>query len=126
MKHRLLILGTLGEFVQLVKKSKERGYYTIVCDGYPDGPARQYADASYVIPVTDIDAVAELCQKEKVDGIITSFSDLLMECMVKIAEKAGLPCYLRLVQRQISLSGTAFETGASDAWICESTGSRTE
>lgn len=25
MKHRLLILGTLGEFVQLVKKSKERG-----------------------------------------------------------------------------------------------------
>ena len=95
MKHRLLILGTLGEFVQLVKKSKERGYYTIVCDGYPDGPARQYADASYVIPVTDIDAVAELCQKEMVDGIITSFSDLLMECMVKIAEKAGLPCYLR-------------------------------
>ena len=95
MKHRLLILGTLGEFVQLVKKSKERGYYTIVCDGYPDGPARQYADVSYVIPVTDIDAVAELCQKEKVDGIITSFSDLLMECMVKIAEKAGLPCYLK-------------------------------
>ena len=129
MNHRLLILGTLGEFVQLVKKSKERGYYTIVCDGYPDGPARQYADASYVIPVTDIDAVAELCQKEKVDGIITSFSDLLMECMVKIAEKAGLPCYLKpeqLVQRQISLSGTAFEAGASDAWICESTGSRTE
>ena len=95
MKHRLLILGTLGEFVQLVKKSKERGYYTIVCDGYPDGPARQYADASYVIPVTDIDAVADLCQKEKVDGIVTSFSDLLMECMVKIAEKAGLPCYLK-------------------------------
>ena len=95
MKHRLLILGTLGEFVQLVKKSKERGYYTIVCDGYPDGPARQYADASYVIPVTDIDAVADLCKKEKVDGIVTSFSDLLMECMVKIADKAGLPCYLK-------------------------------
>ena len=53
MKHRLLILGTLGEFVQLVKKSKERGYYTIVCDGYPNGEARAYADASYVLPVTD-------------------------------------------------------------------------
>ena len=102
MKHRLLILGTLGEFVQLVKKSKERGHYTIVCDGYPDGPARQYADASYVIPVTDIDAVAELCQKEKVDGIITSFS--LSETGTAL-----------LVQRQISLSGTAFEAGASDA-----------
>ena len=39
MKHRLLILGTLGEFVQLVCKAREKGYYTIVCDGYPDGPA---------------------------------------------------------------------------------------
>lgn len=35
MKHRLLILGTLGEFVQLVQKAREKGYYTIVCDGYP-------------------------------------------------------------------------------------------
>lgn len=95
MKHRLLILGTLGEFVQLVKKAKEQGYYTVVCDGYPDGPARQYADASYVIPVTDIDEVARLCRKENIDGIVTSFSDLLMECMVQIADRAGLPCYLR-------------------------------
>ena len=65
MKHRLLILGTLGEFVQLVKKSKERGYYTIVCDGYPDGPARQYADASYVIPVTDIDVWQSFARKKR-------------------------------------------------------------
>ena len=91
MNHRLLILGTLGEFVQLVQKAKQKGYYTIVCDGYPNGEARAYADASYVLPVTDTDAIAELCKKEKIDGIITSFSDLLMECMVKIAAKAHLP-----------------------------------
>lgn len=95
MNHRLLILGTLGEFVQLVQKAKQKGYYTIVCDGYPNGEARAYADASYILPVTDTDAIAELCKKEKVDGIITSFSDLLMECMVKIAAKADLPCYLK-------------------------------
>ena len=95
MNHRLLILGTLGEFVQLVQKAKQRGYYTIVCDGYPDGEARAYADASYVLPVTDTDAIAELCKKERVDGIITSFSDLLLECMVKIADRAGIPCYLK-------------------------------
>ena len=38
MQHRLLILGSMGEFVQLVKKSKERGYYTIVCDNYRMDP----------------------------------------------------------------------------------------
>ena len=93
--HRLLILGTMGEFVQLVQKSKARGIYTIVCDGYPDGPARAYADESYVIPVTNIDGIAALCKEKQVDGIITSFSDLLLECMVKIADKAHLPCYLK-------------------------------
>ncbi len=91
MKHRLLILGTLGEFEQLVQKAREKGYYTIVCDGYPDGPARQYADASYVIPVTDIDAVAGLCQKEKVDGIITSFQIFSWNAWSKLQRKRDCP-----------------------------------
>ena len=95
MKHRLLILGTLGEFVQLVCKAREKGYYTIVCDGYPDGPAREFADEAYQIPVTDTEKIAELCREKKIDGIITSFSDLLLECMVKIADRAGIPCYLK-------------------------------
>ena len=95
MKHRLLILGTLGEFVQLVCKAREKGYYTIVCDGYPDGPAREFADEAYQIPVTDTEKIAELCREKEIDGIITSFSDLLLECMVKIADRAGLPCYLK-------------------------------
>ena len=95
MKHRLLILGTLGEFVQLVQKSRDKGYYTIVCDGYPDGPARKFADEAYQIPVTDTERIAELCREKEIDGIITSFSDLLLECMVKIADRAGLPCYLK-------------------------------
>lgn len=95
MENRLLILGSLGEFVELVKKAKARNIYTIVCDGYPDGPARKYADESYTIPVTDIDSIADLCRQRSINGIITSFSDLLLECMVKIADKADLPCYLK-------------------------------
>ena len=95
MRHKVLILGSLGEFTELVQMAGKKGYETVVCDGYPDGPARKYADRSYVIPVTEIDRIATLCREEQVDGIITSFSDLLLECMVKIADKAGLPCYLK-------------------------------
>lgn len=95
MRHRLLILGTLGEFCQLVQKARKMGYYTIVCDGYPDGPAREYADEAFQIPVTATEKIAELCLEKKIDGIITSFSDLLLECMVKIAAQAGIPCYLK-------------------------------
>lgn len=62
MKHKVLILGTLGEFTELVKKAKEKGYETVVCDGYADGIARTYADKAYTIPVTDVDAIALMCR----------------------------------------------------------------
>ena len=81
--------------MQLVQKAREKGYYTIVCDGYPDGPARKFADEAFQIPVTDTERIACLCREKEIDGIITSFSDLLLECMVKIADRAGIPCYLK-------------------------------
>ncbi len=91
--HRLLILGSLREFLQLIAMSKRRGYYTIVCDGYPGSEGKKLADKAYDIPVDHTDEIAAMCRAEQVDGIITSFSDFLFECMVKIAEKAGLKCY---------------------------------
>ena len=92
-QHRLVIAGSLGEFVLLAKMAKERGYYTIVCDGYPDGPAKAVADKAYTIDVRNVDAFAQMCVEEKADGIIGSFSDLLFEQITKIADKAGLRWY---------------------------------
>lgn len=91
--NRLMVLGSMDEFIMLVQMAKERGLYTIVCDGYENGPAKKFADKVYHVPVTEIDRIAAICKEEKVDGIITSFSDLLFECMVKIAAKADLKCY---------------------------------
>lgn len=91
--HRLVVLGSMDEFVELVKTAQKRGIYVIVCDGYEDGPAKQVANKSYTIDVRDTDKIAAMCKEEDADGIIASFSDLLAECLVKIAAKAGLPCY---------------------------------
>lgn len=95
MNHRLLILGSLREFVQLIEMARERGIYTIVCDGYADGEGKAAADKAYTVNPGEIEKIAEICRAEKVDAILTSFSDYLFECMVKIADKAGLPCYFR-------------------------------
>lgn len=92
--HRLLILGSMDEFLSLVRRAKERGYYTIVCDGYPQGPAKVIADKSYNIDVRDVDSIAAMCRDEHVDGIISSFSDVLAENLVSIATAVGLPTYL--------------------------------
>lgn len=92
-KHRLVVLGSMDEFVELVKVAQKRGIYVIVCDGYEDGPAKKVADKSYTIDVRNTDEIAEMCKAEQADGIIASFSDLLAECLVNIAAKAELPCY---------------------------------
>lgn len=95
MKKKLMVLGSLGEFVQLIQMGKERGIEMIVCDRYPDGPGKKEADKSYDIDAGDTKKAAKLCKQEEVDGIITSFSDYLFECMVKISNEARLKCYIK-------------------------------
>lgn len=94
MRHRLLILGSLTEFVLITRMAKERGIFTVVCDANENGPAKAIADRAYHINVEKTDEIADICKREKIDGIITSFSDRLFECMVQIAAKAELKCYL--------------------------------
>ena len=93
MKKRLLILGSLKEFVQLIEMAKARDIYTIVVDGYHNSIGKQHADKSYDIPPGNIDEIVRICKEENIDSITTSFSDYLFECMVKIAAKANLKCY---------------------------------
>lgn len=94
-QHRLVILGSMDEFVELVRIAKERGVYTICCDGYPDGVAKTIADKSYTIDIHQVEQIAQMCIDEKADGIITSFSDTLFEQATLIADKAGLPWYVK-------------------------------
>lgn len=93
MTNRLLILGSMDEFVALVKKANERGIYTVVCDSYPNGHAKRYAQKSYDIDIRDVDTISEICKKENINGIISSFSDVLFEYLVKIATRVGLKTY---------------------------------
>lgn len=84
----------MDEFVPLVDKAHERGIHVVACDGYPDGPAKQVADARYDVDIHDYDSVADICRSEGVDGIVTAYSDVLAECAAEIAERAGLGFYL--------------------------------
>ena len=95
MKKKLMILGSLQEFVRLTAMAKDRGCTVIVSDGYPNGPAKKIADRAYDVDVREAPSLARYCRQEHVDAIITSFSDLLFENMVKAADLAGLKCYLK-------------------------------
>ncbi len=92
-QHRIAIIGSIDENIELVKRAKERGIYTIVCDGYDKKYVREFADKTFDINVYDVDSIANMCIEEKVDGIVGSFSDLIFEQVTKIAAKAGLKWY---------------------------------
>lgn len=95
VERTVLILGASEEFLELVRKAKAWGLRVLVCDGRAGAPAKSEADEAFDIAVTDIDRIARLCKEHNVDHIITGFSDLLLECMVRIADRAGLPCYIK-------------------------------
>ena len=94
----LMVLGGLSEFVPLVTLAGRRGIRTVCVDGNPDAPAKKLADAAYTVDVRDTDGIARIAEEEGVSAITTAYSDLLLECMVRIAEKAGLPCHLKTEQ----------------------------
>ena len=95
---RLLILGALEEFVPLVEYASKKGVTCVVADGNKNAPAKLCAlkcgGAAYDVDIRDFKAVADIAREEKVSAITTAYSDLLLECMVHIADLAGLPCHL--------------------------------
>ena len=90
----LVVLGSMDEFVALVRMAQGLGAHVIVCDGYADGPAKRIADEAYTMDIRDAEGIARLCRERGAEAIVTSFSDLLAECQAAIATKAGLRCPL--------------------------------
>lgn len=92
---KLLVLGGTLISCEIVKAAKKMGLYVIVAD-YNEreySPAKKIADEDFCISATDVDAIVELIKREKVDGVITGFADVLLPYYAEICDKAGLPCY---------------------------------
>ena len=95
-QHRLLVLGSMDEFVGLVDMAHSRGYDVTVADGYPDGPAKPHADRSFDVDVRDVDALASVARQVRADGAIASFSDVLFESLCRLTHEAHLYSYCPL------------------------------
>lgn len=90
----ILILGSMHDFATLTKFCKEKGYYTIVCDAYVNGPAKKIADKSFDIDIFDTEGIANAVKDYNVKGIVTGFSDLVMEAYVPLCKRLHVPCYM--------------------------------
>lgn len=100
---RLLILGGTRISCEIVRLAKEMGCFVGVVDYNPisDSPAKQIADESYEISVTDIDAIVELIKREHYEGVIVGFADAILPAYAEICQKAGLPSYATKKQLEV-------------------------
>lgn len=92
---KLLVLGGMLISCEIIHKAKEMGCYVVVADynKVEDSPGKQIADEHFEISVTDVDAVVELIRREKIDGVIVGFNDMLLPYYADICRKSGLPAY---------------------------------
>lgn len=99
---KLLIIGATTTECDIVRYAKAAGVYTIVADYLPDSPAKKVADMPVLINALDVDALVDFCKKEKVDGVITGFVDILLKPYMDVCKRLGLPCYI--TDKMLSMS----------------------
>jgi biotin carboxylase len=92
-KKRLLILGGLSQQNEIIKDAQKNGCHVIVVDYLTDSPGKKIADESYLISITDVDAIVNLCKEKGIDGVMNYCIDPGQKPYQQICEKLGLPCY---------------------------------
>lgn len=87
---KILILGAGQMQVPIIALAKQLGHFTVVADYDPHAPGFKYADVKSTISTIDKEAVLQLAQNEKVDGILTT-SDYPVRVVAYVSEMLGLP-----------------------------------
>lgn len=92
---KILILAGAGVHCKDVKAAKELGAYTIVTDYLPThlSPAKLIADESWMISITDVEAIVAKCKEENVDAVLSHCIDPAQMPYLEICERLGVPCY---------------------------------
>ena len=106
---KLLILGATSIISEIVKKAKSLGIYTIVVDYYKDSPAKKIADESWLIDVFDFDTLEQKIKDNKIDGILTGYTDSLMPAYIELCTRCNLPCYINIEQLEFSIKKNVFK-----------------
>jgi len=88
---KLMLLGGSRYLIPAIKAAHELGVYVITADYLPDNAAHKYSDEYHNVSVTDKEAVLELANELKIDGIMSYATDPGVAVAAYVAEKLGLP-----------------------------------
>lgn len=96
VEKKILILGGTAIVSDIVAAARELDVYTIVTDWYdPEvSVAKKMADDYKMISISDISEIKKLIEEERIDGVITGFTDSYIEHYINICNITNKPCYL--------------------------------
>lgn len=87
---KILILGAGIYQVPLIKTAKRMGLYTIVASIPGNYPGFELADKVYYENTTDYKRILSIARKEKIDGIITTGTDVAVITIGRVCDTLGL------------------------------------
>lgn len=90
---RLLILGGFNLACVIVHHAQAMGAYVVVADYNENALAKDIADKFALVSATDVDALVDLCIKERIDGVTTGFVDILLQPCYEVCQRLNLPYY---------------------------------
>lgn len=91
----LLELGTTMGSVDMVKYAKANGARVLVSD--IDTPAKsaakRFADETFLVSADDVEGLVRIGAENRIDGVVTGASELILQTSRQVAERLHLPIY---------------------------------
>src|SRR4051812_19077498 len=91
MSKRLLVLGAGVYQVPVIRRARDLGHHVIVADYLPGNPGHRLASASEIVSTVDADAILDVARRHRIDGVLTSGSDVSAPAVAYVSERLGLP-----------------------------------
>lgn len=87
----LLFLGASVSQLPSIRYARQRGYRVVAVDGDPNAVAAAYADSFANVDFSNVDRVAEVGARHRVDGVLAISSDRAVVPAAGVAAALGLP-----------------------------------
>jgi len=105
----LLLMGG-GAYARDILKYKEEKKFRIVALGRDaDTPIAKISDAFYHIDTQNVDAVVEVVEKEKIDGIFVGSSEVNIDPAITVSERTGCHFYVNREQWEVLANKAKFK-----------------
>ena len=106
----LLLMGGGAYANDIERYKKETGFKCVALGRDADTPIARISDAFYQIDTQNVDAVVEVVNKEKIDGIFVGSSEVNIDPAITVSERTGCNFYVNRHQWDVLANKAQFKS----------------